>query len=82
LRQALDAAIEQDVTSAAARYTFLPRTADIFERNGASQERFLSMTVPYAFHGDAAWREIRAIADDAVGDTLDGRVGHRVYSIQ
>jgi hypothetical protein len=81
LRQVLDGALEQDARSAAARYPFLARAADMFVRGGVPQERFLSMLVPYSFHGPAAWPVIRALADDAVGAALDETPGHRVYSL-
>ncbi|HEX5131151.1 MAG TPA: bacillithiol biosynthesis BshC [Candidatus Krumholzibacteria bacterium] len=81
LRQAVDAAVEQDSQSAAARYPFLARAADMFTRAGAPQERFLSMVTPYAFHGPAAWPVLQELAGDSVRGALDGRVGHRVYSL-
>lgn len=81
LHQALGAAVEQDTTSAAARWPFLARGAELFERDGVTQERFLSMVVPQAYHGSAAWDSIRGLASQHVEDALDGRVDHRVYSI-
>jgi hypothetical protein len=81
LRQALDAAVDQDQQSAVARFPFLKHLPDLFARGGVPQERYLSMLVPYAFHGTAAWPVIRALADESVAAALDGRPGHRVYSV-
>ncbi len=81
LRQTVDSALEHDTRGRQARYPFLPRTAEMFVRGGVAQERFLSMIVPFAFHGADAWTAIRSLADDATASALDGRVGHRVYSL-
>ncbi len=81
LRQALDGAVEQDLYSAAARFPFLPHLRDVFARGGVAQERYLSMTVPYSFHGPAAWEGLRVLAGAFASVALDGRVEHRVYSL-
>jgi len=81
LAQALVAAIEQDVSAPRARWPFLARMADMFERNTEPQERFLSLVTPMLFHGDDAWRAIDACAGDWTRDALDGRVWHVVYSV-
>ncbi len=81
LRQSVDMAVEQDTHSAAARFPFLSHLPELFVRGGVPQERYLSMTAPYSFHGPAAWNELRGIAGDSVTAALDGRVGLRVYSI-
>jgi bacillithiol synthase len=81
LQQALAAAVEQDTRGAAARWPFLSRSHEIFRRDGASQERYLSLIVPHAYHGRAAWDTVKQLAVGHVEDALDGRVGHRVYSI-
>lgn len=81
LAQALAAAIEQDVSAPRARWPFLARMADMFEKNSAPQERFLSLVTPMLFHGEEAWRAIDACAGEWTRDALDGRVSHIVYSV-
>ncbi len=81
LAQALTAAIEQDVSAPRARWPFLARMVDMFEKNTAPQERFLSLVTPMLFHGEDAWRAIDACAEEWTHDALDGRVRHVVYSI-
>ena len=81
LAQALAAAIEQDVSAPRARWPFLARMADMFEKNTEEQERFLSLITPMLFHGEDAWRAIDACALEWTRDALDGRVCHSVYSV-
>jgi hypothetical protein len=81
LRQTVDAAVGQDLQGAAARFPFLSHLPDLFARGGVPQERYLSMAAPHSFHGDAAWGAVRDLAGESVAAALDGRVGHRVYSI-
>jgi len=81
LAQALAAAIEQDVSAPRARWPFLTRMADMFEKNTEGQERFLSLITPMLFHGEDAWRAIDACALEWTRDALDGRVCHSVYSV-
>jgi hypothetical protein len=81
LEQALAAAIEQDTSGPRSRWPFLPRMADMFRKDAAPQERFLSMVTPILDDGDGAWREIDAMAAEWSAAALDGRVWHSVYSI-
>lgn len=81
LSQALAGAIENDVHGPRSRWPFLPRLSDMFMRDGAAQERFLSMLVPGLYHGDAAWPCIDDMAMQWSADVLDGRVWHGVYSV-
>jgi uncharacterized protein YllA (UPF0747 family) len=74
-------AVEQDALAAASRWPWLARASELFARAGDPQERFLSLWVPYTFHGRDAWRAVREVASDHVRDALDGRVEHRVYSL-
>jgi hypothetical protein len=73
-------AVEQDALARAAQWPWLPRAHELFVRDGDSQERFVSSTVPYVFHGTDAWEDVYDIAGRHVRDALDGRVLHRVYS--
>jgi hypothetical protein len=73
--------MEHDREGARARWPFLPRMADMFEKDSLAQERFLSLLVPMLFHGDDAYRQVEALADEWAGDMLDGRVWHGVYSV-
>jgi hypothetical protein len=73
-------AVEQDALAGAAQWPWLARAAEPFARDGQAQERFLSALVPFTFHGDDAWQAVLAAAHEHVGDALDGRVLHRVYS--
>ena len=67
--------------SAAARFPFLAGMSEVFVRAGAPQERYLSMTAPYAYHGDGACRGVCTVADAFCASALDGGVAHRVYSL-
>jgi hypothetical protein len=80
LAQTLAAAVEHDTQGPRSRWPFLPRMADMFRRDSAAQERFLSLAVPMLFHGDDAWRSIDDVASQWAADALDGRVWHGVYS--
>ncbi|HKW13167.1 MAG TPA: bacillithiol biosynthesis BshC [Candidatus Krumholzibacteria bacterium] len=79
LAQALASAIEQDTSGPRSRWPFLPRMADMFRKDAAPQERFLSMVMPMLDHGDDAWRAIDAMAAEWAVAALDGRVWHTVY---
>ena len=81
LSQALADAIAQDARGAESRWPFLSRLLDVFEKDATAQERFLSLAVPLLFHGDAAWEAISTMAGEWVGDALDRRVWHGVYSV-
>jgi bacillithiol synthase len=81
LEQALAAAIEQDASGPRSRWPFLPRMAEMFRRDTALQERFLSMVTPSLDHGDDAWRAIDAMAAEWTAAALDGHVWHGVYYV-
>ncbi len=73
-------AIEQDALASVAQWPWLARAAELFVRDGVVQERYLSLTVPAAFHGEDAVSLVERVAATHVRDVLDGRVLHRVYS--
>jgi hypothetical protein len=77
---AAQGAIEQDSLAGASQWPWLARAAELFARDGAPQERFLSALVPRSFHGSDAWELVLGVATEHVRDALDGRVLHRVYS--
>ncbi|HXV15084.1 MAG TPA: bacillithiol biosynthesis BshC [Candidatus Krumholzibacteria bacterium] len=73
-------AVEQDALAGASQWPWLARASDLFARDGAPQERFLSALVPQTFHDHDAWGLVLEVASDHVRDALDGTVLHRVYS--
>lgn len=73
-------AVEQDALARAAEWPWLSRAQELFIRDGAVQERFVSSMTPFAFHGTRAWEDVYDVAGRHVRDALDGRVLHRVYS--
>lgn len=75
-----NAAVEQDALAGVAQWPWLARAAEMFVRDGISQERFLSALVPRLLHGRDAWGLVYEVAERHVRDALDGRVLHRVYS--
>ncbi len=81
LSQAMAAAIENDLSGPRARWPFLPRIKDMFVKDAAPQERFLSLVTPMLFHGEAAWPAIDEAAMEWAEGALDGRVWHGVYSV-
>lgn len=74
------AAVEQDALAGAARWPWLSQAAELFVRNGDTQERFLSATVPFSFQGAEAAAAVEREATAHTAATLDGTVTHRVYS--
>jgi bacillithiol synthase len=81
LGQALAAAIENDLAGPRARWPFLPRMKEIFVKDGAPQERFISLLTPMLFDGDAAWPAIDDATMEWAAGALDGHVWHGVYSV-
>ena len=81
LAQALASAVEHDTSGPRSRWPFLPRMADMFRKDAAAQERFLSMVMPMLYHGDDAYRAVDAMAAEWTTAALDGHVWHGVYSI-
>jgi hypothetical protein len=81
LGQALADAVEQDALGAEARWPFLARFTELFRKDAAAQERFLSLHVPMLLHGEAGWPACEAMAAEFVRDALDRRVWHGVYSV-
>lgn len=75
-----EGAVEQDALARAAEWPWLSRAHELFIRDGVVQERFVSSTTPFAFHGTGAWENVYDVAGRHVRDALDGRVLHRVYS--
>lgn len=82
LERVIETAGETGKTRVLARWPFLERVADIFNKNEKPQDRTLSMLTPFFFGGlTAARASISQAAASYVAGAVDGDVVHVVYSM-